>query len=865
MLVMNLDKLKNDESKLINWKISKSDLNIIYKSDFFSFKSGLFPSSKYIVGRKYKESNLYCYCGCGGSGKTNFLISFASLYNLNVAFGKNINEFGEKGIPINQEIIIIDSINEINVDLETFFKYISSLNKMLIISYRDDLPISSQIANLIKKYFNGRHFINKIDDLISFDYERVDLHKVSNNEEKLAFIMCSKLLKNKRNIHFLYSLIINKRIKTNQKNVIGILRDLIEQFFKIKNCHDLWNKLKHSKKQDNNLFIKLNNIEKKRLIGVGFNYKDNHFEIEDIFHCLIDENVWSENSHLELSEYANAIRSIRHDKSYVFTDLKQYLLFCCCHFYDVKNLKAIKLKTQNVSIDLNEWWYLVPFFKHKKLTSFTKKNIQYIIDFYVNFVNVNTSSMEWSNFCDYLVKFNKNNFVFLFSLFLLKHDEIALEISNKFIRFFRKLNENDQIKVLNTFVVIINFIFAKIKNYKYGSKLYYIFSRFALLLRKVNSLYKFKKIKKDIFKKPPRHLLYTHSWEGIFTKNFALDIKRNTYFWKIRNKNCEDLLFTHKFKFSEHFNSYFDHNVSHNRPLIESKPMQTPRKGKWKIVDEPVISKTFCYWLNTEPLFKKLDIKDGKYTELGYGYPDNNVKSYWTFENDDEAYIIDVLWYYLSIPRKKSNPNSYYSNQCGIYHEQYHFINNPFDSSWDNKYFKFKEFNFKWNNTNFITYANRCLTERIIFTLQRINKIIKSKEIIFLDETIGGLAFNLYIIISFSNEENDAPNNNIYLKGSDMKYCYQQFDGEIFYNDESAKYYYDNLHKQIIVSKNKDKYKNYKCVLSICNEHKWVEIIGINDKWSINLSENNNIKVIQKALNWSELLKKIKLLTNLNS
>lgn len=195
MLDKKIDKLKKDESILVNWKISKSDLNIIYKSDFFSFRSGLSLSGgKYIDGRKYRENNLYCYCGCGGCGKTNFLISFASLYNLNVLFGKNINKLDEQNIPINQEIIIIDSINEINVDLESFFKYIHNINKTLIISYRDDLSISRQIVDFIKKYFKERYLVNKIDDLIPFDYERLDFYKVNNNERKLALIGVNPIL-----------------------------------------------------------------------------------------------------------------------------------------------------------------------------------------------------------------------------------------------------------------------------------------------------------------------------------------------------------------------------------------------------------------------------------------------------------------------------------------------------------------------------------------------------------------------------------------------------------------------------------------------------------------------------------------------
>ena len=859
-----LSEFINDEKNKINWQISKWDLNWITKCDLFSYKSAT-VINKYINGDIFDKNHLYCVKGPGGYGKTNLLISFSQLYNLNIFLGKNINEdfLAVLNNDSKCDIVIIDAINEINIDLKYFFYNLSKLKKTILISYRNDLEISNKIDENINAFFKNRYSLYDIesDNKIKFDYERFDLSNFK-NVEIVSLLLISKLLHNKRNIHFIYSLLKGNELKTNNNNVVGIIRDLIEQYFKKKSQHELWNKLKKSTFK-NNLFEKLSETERNNLLKCDFNFKDGKFEIEDIFHRFIDANVWEQNSSLELSEYAAAYRNLKNKRKIIFKDFWQYLLFCCCNFLEMDNSPKITLnfkKDKSSWYNMDEFYCFIPFLKVKNLPLFVLNNINHFIIFFILIIKLDANISRWTAFVSKNIQFNDDNFIFLVALFLLKNDEIAIEIANRFVNYFVKCKIDYQKKIINVFAIIFNFLFEKISK-KWDSNCYYIFSRFAVLLRKINFKYKFKKILLNMFNEPPNLFKYTHSWEGIFTKNFALDIKRNTYFWIIRNKNCESLQFIHKFKFSERFNSYFDHDVSHNRPLIESKPMQTPRKGKWRIVDEPVTSKTFHYWLNTEPLFEKLNIKDGKYTELTFGNQERNIKSYWTFENNDEAYIIDVLWYYLSIPRKKSNPDSYYPKQRGIYDEQCHFINNPFD--YFDTQLNISNFSNKFNNTNLILYKNAPLFERVKYTLSKIDSVVASKDIIFIDETIKN-SFQFFITLSFSNVSEISENKFIYFKNSHDKYTYHEYNYDICYNDIGAEYQYDNLHNLIVRTKNKSEYKNFMWTFSFCAERKWIEIINFNNNVEIRITQNNRVKQLAKGIKYDKslILKKIKNIDN---
>ncbi len=860
-----LSKFINDEKNKINWQISKWDLNWITKCDLFPYKSAT-VTHKYINGNIFNKNHLYCVKAPGGYGKTNLLISFSQLYNLTLLLGKNINKNFLEILNNNKcDIVIIDAINEINIDLKYFFCNLSKLKKTILISYRNDLEITNKIDENINAFFKNRYSLYDIesDKEIKFDYERLDLSNFK-NVEIVSLLLISKLLQNKRNIHFLYSLLKNNELKTNNKNAVGIIRDLIEQYFKKKSQHQLWNKLKKSTFK-NNLFKKLSETEINNLLKCDFNFKDGKFEIEEIFNKFIDTEVWNQNSSLELSEYASAYKNLKNKREIIFNDFRQYLLFCCCNFLEIDNPPKITLdfkKDKSHWQNMDEFYCFIPFLKVKDLPSFFLNNINHFIVFFISIIRLDANILKWTNFENKNIQFNDNNFIFLVALFLLKNDEIAIEIANRFVNYFDKCKLDYQKKIIEVFVKIFNFLFKNI-NEKWDSDYYYIFSRFALLLRKINFRYKFKKILLNMFNEPPNLFKYTHSWEGIFIKNFDLDIKRNTYFWNIRNKNCERLQFEHKFKFSEHFNSYFDNDVSHNRPLIESSPMQTPRKGKWKIVDNPVISKTFSYWLNTEPLFKNLNINDGKYTELTIGYRVTNTKSYWTFENDDEAYIIDVLWYYLSAPRKKSNPDSCHLHQRGIYDEQYHFINNPFD--WFDTQLNISNFSNKFNNKNLILYKNAPLFERVKYTLSKIDSVVASEDIIFIDETIKN-SFNFFITLSFSNVSEISENKFIYFKSSSNKYTYQEQDYDICYNDKTAEYQFDNLHNLIVRTKNKSKYKNFMWIFSFCIEYKWIEIINFNNNVEIRVTQKQHTQTLAKGIKYDKslLFKKLENIDNKN-
>lgn len=819
----SVNKKLNDEKNIINWFITKFDVKNLIKLPFFPYRSEIKEKSinfkKYIGGQEQINS-LFVIPGPGGSGKTNFLISLNHMFGSKILFGKNIKSLEEIDKLKNEKIICIDAVNEItNISLESFFKKLSEFKRTIVITYRFDIQEKNkEILHLINKYFSNNYII--IDTFFGeknrseFSYDRLDLSKLKDVTDKLAFLLIKKILVNKRNLYFLYSLIINDELHTNEKSIIHKIRDLIEQTFKNKGHKDLWNKLKKSKYK-NNIFNQLTNQEINDLIKCDFVYRDNKFDLEEVIHKLIDTAVWADKG-FELSEYARAFIDLKRGKIPSFTDFKNYLLFYISHNEDVQCF----LNFKSFFISNDEMEYCL-FFKNKKLNNFFLSNVSNFINFYKNFTNKQSGLLN--DFIESELIFNETNYLFLFCFCVSKDEELSTLATKRFLIFFKKCKNGKRsiiIKNLQLLILKSAKLFKTHNNYKY----YYLYSRFCFLYRLINKFFYHFKLSSQWSNHIQNGLKCIHSYEGMFNNSFKLDIKKDTYFHFVESldNNWVKLNLVNRHRISKHLNYYFDQHIAHNRPLMKNYEI-----AHWN-------GEKFLYWLNNEPLFNEitLDPKSNFNDHLGLWTFSGEIHEPETFSDDKEAYIIDVMYYMISIPKKRSTLDVWCPGSKGYYEAQDNFVNIPYYVSEiiPNQLRTNYQKNLEFHDFNVITYEKASLLKRLAYSIKKIEKLKRNKKIIFFEELVGDSnVFNLDFVLSYSNEMDDI-NNNWYFNESEKRFCYTHYHNELCFYDPKAKYIYDNLHNEIVVSKNKQKYRNFKWFLSFCNEKYWIDIMNVNNQ-----------------------------------
>lgn len=176
------------------------------------------------------------------------------------------------------------------------------------------------------------------------------------------------------------------------------------------------------------------------------------------------------------------------------------------------------------------------------------------------------------------------------------------------------------------------------------------------------------------------------------------------------------------------------------------------------------------------------------------------------------------MLYNISQPRKKANPDICHFKQKGVYMQQDLLANIPYYMSHMSREYMFssnEKFLPDFNNLNVITFQNLPLFERFKYSLSKIAKLISHRELISFNELYDSRMYNTYITLNYSNNNRDSHNLKYLFEDASKKYCYKHFETdenvqELIYNDKQARYYFDNIHRNIVLSKNKTKYKYFR-------------------------------------------------------
>lgn len=260
---------------------------------------------------------------------------------------------------------------------------------------------------------------------------------------------------------------------------------------------------------------------------MGFIYKDNKFDIEEIFHKLVCNEPWENKNH-NLFEYAQAYRNYCRNGTTKFKNFKNYCLFLSCH-PNPKFAAYIETNNKNLIND-DEIGYCL-FFKSDSIEKLFLKNILSFLEFYKNFCKKTNFSNSLIVNC---LEFNKENYLFLLAFILIKSDDLSSLALKKFLVYFDSQSKDEQNKIISN----IKNLLSKLDMNNIGNDFvkHYIFTRFCLILRKINELIFNKNAQIKIFFDGKINL---HSAEAVNNKYFSLRLKQNTYF-----ASC----FTHKIK-----------------------------------------------------------------------------------------------------------------------------------------------------------------------------------------------------------------------------------------------------------------------------------------------------------------------------